>query len=158
MDPEEQQRRIVERVIGIMWFFLYLFGASAALGVLFLRAQYPNWELFMQLGFVGGAAAMVTTGVLKLAQAFIGDEQPVLQRLSHVTGFFVGILGALLTLGVLFEILQYPNADFFLRTGLLGGAAAFVAAGALKLGELNAQDIPDEPDEDDKVELGRYDR
>jgi hypothetical protein len=76
-----RQKAIVERVTKVLGFFIGIFGALAILGVFFKILKYPNWELFMKLGFIGEAAAFVVMGALELAQAFLMDtpakgEQP----------------------------------------------------------------------------------
>lgn len=71
---------ILARVTKVLGFFIGIFGALAILGVFFKILKYDNWELFMQLGFIGEAAAFVVMGTLELAQAFVmktptgGDE------------------------------------------------------------------------------------
>lgn len=68
-----RQEAILERITKVLGFFIGIFGALAILGVFFKILKYPNWELFMQLGFVGEAAAFVIMGSLELGQAFIMD-------------------------------------------------------------------------------------
>ncbi len=68
-----RQEAILERITKVLGFFIGIFGALAILGVFFKILKYPNWELFMQLGFVGEAAAFVIMGSLELGQAFMMD-------------------------------------------------------------------------------------
>ncbi len=68
-----RQKAILERITKVLGFFIGIFGALAILGVFFKILKYPNWELFMQLGFVGEAAAFVIMGSLELGQAFMMD-------------------------------------------------------------------------------------
>lgn len=68
-----RQEAILERITKVLGFFIGIFGALAILGVFFKILKYPNWELFMQLGFIGEAAAFVIMGSLELGQAFIMD-------------------------------------------------------------------------------------
>jgi hypothetical protein len=68
-----RQQAILERITKVLGFFIGIFGALAILGVFFKILKYPNWELFMQLGFVGEAAAFVIMGSLELGQAFMMD-------------------------------------------------------------------------------------
>lgn len=75
-----KQRAVLERIKKVLGFFIGIFGALAILGVFFKILKYPNWELFMQLGFVGEAATFVIMGALELGQAFLidipsGDEE-----------------------------------------------------------------------------------
>lgn len=68
-----RQKAILERITKVLGFFIGIFGALAILGVFFKILKYPNWELFMQLGFIGEAAAFVIMGSLELGQAFMMD-------------------------------------------------------------------------------------
>jgi len=75
-----KQEAVLERIKKVLGFFIGIFGALAILGVFFKILKYPNWELFMQLGFVGEAATFVIMGALELGQAFMievpsGDEE-----------------------------------------------------------------------------------
>ena len=67
----KRQEAILARITKILGFFIGIFGALAILGVFFKILKYPNWETFMQLGFIGEAAAFVIMGSLELGQAFI---------------------------------------------------------------------------------------
>lgn len=66
-----KQEAILERIKKILGFFIGIFGSLAILGVFFKILKYPNWELFMQLGFVGEAATFVIMGSLEMGQAFM---------------------------------------------------------------------------------------
>jgi len=68
-----KQKAVLERIKKVLGFFIGIFGALAILGVFFKILKYPNWELFMQLGFIGEAAAFVIMGSLELGQAFLID-------------------------------------------------------------------------------------
>ena len=68
-----RQEAILARITKVLGFFIGIFGALAILGVFFKILKYPNWELFMQLGFIGEAAAFVIMGSLELGQAFMMD-------------------------------------------------------------------------------------
>lgn len=68
-----RQEAILERITKVLGFFIGIFGALAILGVFFKILKYPGWELFMQLGFIGEAAAFVIMGSLELGQAFMMD-------------------------------------------------------------------------------------
>jgi len=75
-----KQEAVLERIKKVLGFFIGIFGALAILGVFFKILKYPNWELFMQLGFIGEAATFVIMGALELGQAFMievpsGDEE-----------------------------------------------------------------------------------
>lgn len=69
----QKQEAILDRITKVLGFFIGIFGALAILGVFFKILKYPNWELFMQLGFIGEAAAFVIMGSLELGQAFMMD-------------------------------------------------------------------------------------
>ena len=69
-----KQKAVLERIKKVLGFFIGIFGALAILGVFFKILKYPNWELFMQLGFVGEAATFVIMGALELGQAFLIDD------------------------------------------------------------------------------------
>ncbi len=66
-----KQKAVLERIKKVLGFFIGIFGALAILGVFFKILKYPNWELFMQLGFIGEAATFVIMGALELGQAFL---------------------------------------------------------------------------------------
>lgn len=68
-----KQEAVLERIKKVLGFFIGIFGALAILGVFFKILKYPNWELFMQLGFIGEAATFVIMGALELGQAFLID-------------------------------------------------------------------------------------
>ena len=68
-----KQRAVLERIKKVLGFFIGIFGSLAILGVFFKILKYPNWELFMQLGFIGEAATFVIMGSLELGQAFLID-------------------------------------------------------------------------------------
>ena len=74
-----KQEAVLERIKKVLGFFIGIFGSLAILGVFFKILKYPNWELFMQLGFIGEAATFVIMGSLELGQAFLievpGDEE-----------------------------------------------------------------------------------
>ena len=67
----KRQEAILARITKVLGFFIGIFGSLAILGVFFKILKYPNWELFMQLGFIGEAAAFVVMGSLELGQAFV---------------------------------------------------------------------------------------
>jgi len=66
-----KQEAVLERIKKVLGFFIGIFGSLAILGVFFKILKYPNWELFMQLGFIGEAATFVIMGSLELGQAFL---------------------------------------------------------------------------------------
>lgn len=69
MEKEPPLQRL-KRAAG---FFLGIFGALLLLGGFFRMLKYPNWELFLQLGLTGTAAALAVTGLLMLAETFTMD-------------------------------------------------------------------------------------
>jgi predicted RNase H-like nuclease (RuvC/YqgF family) len=81
----KRQEAILARITKVLGFFIGIFGALAILGVFFKILKYPNWELFMQLGFIGEAAAFVIMGSLELGQAFI-METPSEEELEEEGG------------------------------------------------------------------------
>lgn len=71
------QSKLMARVNGILGLFIGIFGALAILGVFFKIAKYPNYEVFMAIGFFGEAAAFVIMGVVALVSGFsTKDEAP----------------------------------------------------------------------------------
>jgi hypothetical protein len=86
-----KQEAVLERIKKVLGFFIGIFGALAILGVFFKILKYPNWELFMQLGFVGEAATFVIMGALELGQAFMievpsGDEEEGASASANAAG------------------------------------------------------------------------
>lgn len=81
----KRQEAILARITKVLGFFIGIFGALAILGVFFKILKYPNWELFMQLGFIGEAAAFVIMGSLELGQAFV-METPSEEELEEEGG------------------------------------------------------------------------
>ncbi len=65
----------------------------------------------------------------------------------RVSGFFLAIFGALIAIGRLFEVLQYPDHQLYIQLGLLGGAAALTIAGLLMLMEAYAMDRTNESED-----------
>ncbi|NND73090.1 MAG: hypothetical protein HKN43_16065 [Rhodothermales bacterium] len=58
--------RSYNKIKAILAFFISIFGAMAILGVFFKIMKYDNYVLFMQIGFIGEAAAFITMGILEL--------------------------------------------------------------------------------------------
>lgn len=69
--------KLLKRVNGILGLFIGIFGALAILGVFFKIAKYPNYELFMAIGFFGEAAAFVIMGLVAFFTGFssVGDDE-----------------------------------------------------------------------------------
>lgn len=81
-------------------------------------------------------------------------QQAILDRITKVLGFFIGIFGALAILGVFFKILKYPNWQLFMQLGFIGEAAAFVIMGSLELGQAFMMDVPSEEEGDSPTASG----
>lgn len=62
-------------------------------------------------------------------------RSPIFSRLARVLWFFLGTLGATAAIGVFNNLLNYPDAEFFMDVGFFGGAAALAAMGLLELVE-----------------------
>src|SRR5690606_37708193 len=81
------QSKTMARVNGILGLFIGLFGALAILGVFFKIAKYPNYEVFMAVGFSGEAAAFVVMGVVSLVAGFSAKgEAPAASSLVPAAG------------------------------------------------------------------------
>lgn len=133
MESSEWQRWALTWITRLVWVSVGIFVILAAVSLLLYRWEVPDWELYMQLGFIGGAAAMVVMGSLQLMLAALRNHQSVYGRLMRVAGFFLGNSGALLTLGLFFDTLKYPNAGLFLQYGTVGAAVSLAAMGLLML-------------------------
>ncbi len=81
------QSKTMARINGILGLFIGLFGALAILGVFFKIAKYPNYEIFMAVGFFGEAAAFVIMGVVALVAGFTAKgEAPASSSMVPVAG------------------------------------------------------------------------
>lgn len=67
--------KLIRRINGILGLFIGIFGALAILGVFFKIAKYPNYELFMTVGFIGEAGAFIIMGVLTLITSFMSSKE-----------------------------------------------------------------------------------
>ena len=67
--------RFLRRANGILGLMIGIFGALAILGVFFKIAKYPNYEIFMAIGFFGEAAAFVVMGLLALVTSFVNEGE-----------------------------------------------------------------------------------
>lgn len=65
----------MQRLNGILGLLIGIFGALAIIGVFFKIAKYPNYELYMQIGFIGEAAAFVIMGVFALINGFTSSGE-----------------------------------------------------------------------------------
>lgn len=65
---------LMRRLNGVLGLLIGLFGALAILGVFFKIAKYPNYEIFMAVGFFGEAAAFVIMGLFSLINGFSGKR------------------------------------------------------------------------------------
>ncbi len=68
-----------QKVKGYLAFFIGIFGAMAILGVFFKIMKYDYYVLFMQIGFIGEAAAFITMGVLELLGTMVKSDDVVSQ-------------------------------------------------------------------------------
>lgn len=85
----EAKSKFLRRANGVLGLFIGIFGALAILGVFFKIAKYPNYEIFMAIGFFGEAAAFVVMGVLALLSSFSApedDDVPVASGLALGAG------------------------------------------------------------------------
>lgn len=136
MKPKEFRSPIFNRLARVLWFFLCVLGANAAIGVFNHLVDYPNAAFYMQVGFFGGAAALIAMGGLELVEAFVADEMPTVQRLSKASVFVLSLCGGAVALGTYFFALVGDNDGVFLLAyGLLSASAALLVTGMLKLGE-----------------------
>ncbi|MDX1531862.1 MAG: hypothetical protein R3362_10085 [Rhodothermales bacterium] len=67
--------KVMRRLNGVLGLFIGIFGALAILGVFFKIAKYPNYELFMAVGFLGEAGAFIIMGFFALVNAFTGKDE-----------------------------------------------------------------------------------
>lgn len=74
--------KTLSRINGVLGLFIGIFGALAILGVFFKIAKYPNYELFMAIGFFGEAAAFVVMGIVSLVTGFATKEAPARSSLA----------------------------------------------------------------------------
>ena len=73
--PSAKSNKLMRRVNGVLGLFIGIFGALAILGVFFKIAKYPNYEVFMTIGFIGEAAAFVIMGILTLIGSFMSSRE-----------------------------------------------------------------------------------
>lgn len=66
--------KFLRRANGVLSLFIGIFGALAILGVFFKIAKYPDYELYMAIGFFGEAAAFIVMGVLAFLTSLARDE------------------------------------------------------------------------------------
>lgn len=135
MNSEDRTSSILNRLMGLGWFFVCLFGANAALGVcLVLLGSDAATQLW--IGFQGGMAALIGIGGLQLAQAFLDKGLSTLERITKAAVFASCLCGAAVALGIyLFVFMDRPGMATFLEYSLLAAAAALFVTGFLKLGE-----------------------
>jgi len=67
MDSEVRVKPVFEQLNRVLWFFLCIFGALAAIGVVFNMLEYPDNQQYVALGFGGTATTMVLMGLMQLA-------------------------------------------------------------------------------------------
>ena len=65
----------MNRLTGVLGFFIGIFGAMAILGVFFKILKLPHYEIFMIIGFVGEACAFVIMGVFSLIGSWSSKEE-----------------------------------------------------------------------------------
>ncbi len=81
----KKKRSLLSYLMPILEFLIGVFGALAIIGVFFKIQDYPNFEVYMAIGFLGEAAAFVVMGIFALVGGFAedgrayreGDEQAV---------------------------------------------------------------------------------
>jgi len=137
VDSEDKTSFVLTRLLGVAWFFLCVFGATAALGIFFNMVDSPDAATYLQLGFRGGMGTLVGVGPLKLAQAFVDDDLSVLQRVTKASVFVLCLCGAAVALGIyLFEFQGRTSTATLLLYSLLSAAVALFVTGFLKLSEV----------------------
>lgn len=66
--------KLLRRANGVLALLVGIFGALAILGVFFKIAKYPNYEIYMAIGFFGEAAAFIVMGLLAFVTSFVSSE------------------------------------------------------------------------------------
>jgi methyl-accepting chemotaxis protein len=144
----KRQEAILQRITKVLGFFIGIFGALAILGVFFKILKYPNWELFMQLGFIGEAAAFVIMGSLELGQAFI-METPTEEEAEQMAGASSGPTdaGTPVSVSARKMIEKKVNDDLNVMMGALGkeikqfGGEIHDMVGEMKRARVAVQDM-----------------
>jgi hypothetical protein len=150
MSEEQRSQTTAERIARVLWFFLCISGANAALGQFFRILQLPNDALYLQLGCFMGAAAMAAMGLLQLVEALISTESPTIVRVTKGWLFVLNLCGAAVIVAMyLFEVAGKTGLAYgqFLLYALVSVAAALLVTGTLKLGEAFALREPGEEDD-----------
>ena len=75
-------------------------------------------------------------------------QEAILDQITKILGFFIGIFGALAILGVFFKITQIGPYKLFMKLGFIGEAGAFVIMGSLELGQAFMVELPDADEEE----------
>lgn len=70
----KQKQPIFKRLTRFLEFLIGIFGALAIIGVFFKIQKWPNYEIYMIVGFMGEAAAFVIMGVFSLMEGFTSDD------------------------------------------------------------------------------------
>lgn len=142
----KKQEAILARITKVLGFFIGIFGALAILGVFFKILKYPNWELFMQLGFIGEAAAFVIMGSLELGQAFI-METPTDDEMEEGGTMASGDSGTPVKVSARKMIEKKVNDDLNVMMGALGkeirqfGGEIHEMVGEMKRARVAVQDM-----------------
>lgn len=148
-----RQEAILERITKVLGFFIGIFGALAILGVFFKILKYPNWELFMQLGFIGEAAAFVIMGSLELGQAFMMDTPAKGEEPSSAGGAENVDAGTPVRASARKMIEKKVNDDLNVMMGALGkeikqfGGEIHEMVGEMKQARVAVQDMRTKLDE-----------
>ncbi len=154
-----KQEAILERIKKILGFFIGIFGSLAILGVFFKILKYPNWELFMQLGFIGEAATFVIMGALEMGQAFMieipsGNEEEIKDSAeSAQSGRAAEASGAPVKASARKMIEKKVNDDLNVMMGALGkeikqfGGEIHEMVGEMKQARVAVQDMRSKLDE-----------
>jgi len=143
----KRSEAILARITKVLGFFIGIFGALAILGVFFKILKYPNWELFMQLGFIGEAAAFVIMGCLELGQAFIMETPANDEEAQQMAASGSADPGTPVTASARKMIEKKVNDDLNVMMGALGkeikqfGGEIHDMVGEMKRARVAVQDM-----------------
>ncbi len=77
---KKKNRSFLSYLTPVLEFMIGIFGAMAIIGVFFKIQEYPNYEFYMQVGFLGEAAAFIIMGVFALLGGFFGRDRDVVEE------------------------------------------------------------------------------
>jgi len=136
MVSSEKKQASLKSIKGVVYFFLTFFLAFLAIAAYFEICQYPDNEVYANLGFKGVIGSLLAVGLLKLAEALTGDGTSLLMRLSQGSIFLLCLCAALGTVRFYsVEILGISGGLSLLGYGLLASSMTLILTGTIKLGE-----------------------